>query len=583
MELTVKAISDRLSQYPRRVCSLLLPAGREIKGEWCAGSIHGEAGESLKVHLDGQYPGHWQDWADDSQKGDLLDLWAAVKGILMPQAIREAKQFLGIADAAPACERKYAKAPKKDEIKPLNPAGKAMEYLCKKRGLEPSIVNRFCIVGDGKNLVFPCYSPTGTLINRSYRTLTPQKEVWQEKGCAPCLFGWHALDNSAYRERKILLCEGQIDAASWTQLGVNALSIPNGSGQTWIEYEWENMLAFDTIYLGFDMDGAGQDNAQKTIHRLGRHRCMLVSLPHKDANDCLLAGATPDDAKGWIASAKAPPMKNLVRAADLRERLLYELTPKEDPFTLPFLRNGKRGHGYFPRPSEVTVWTGASSQGKSTFLNFFIMACLVSGHPVLIASMESKAEVILRKMMTSFYNRIPDEARIDEFMGEVGHLLIIADVVGYIGQEQLLEMMRFSNRRYGVEHCVIDSLMRVDGLEEDYPAQGKFLNELQSVAKESTMHVHLVAHPRKMNDDAKPGKMDVKGSSLIPNNADNIVAVCRNYEKDKLRKDGKLTPEQNKALYDAEIRVEKQRETGWEGRFLLRFDPETFCYSPFST
>jgi len=48
-----------------------------------------------------------------------------------------------------------------------------------------------------------------------------------------------------------------------------------------------------------------------------------------------------------------------------------------------------------------------------------------------------------------------------------------------------------------------------------------------------------------------------------------------------LRKEGVLTPKQNRELYDTEIRVEKQRETGWEGRFLLKFDPATFCYYAF--
>jgi twinkle protein len=140
-------------------------------------------------------------------------------------------------------------------------------------------------------------------------------------------------------------------------------------------------------------------------------------------------------------------------------------------------------------------------------------------------------------------------------------------------------MMTFSQRRYGTEHFLIDSLMRVEGLEEEYVEQGRFLNRLQEFAKNTGAHIHLVAHPRKMNEDGKPSKMDVKGSSLIPNNADNIVAVCRNFEKMKKRKDNTLTPEEERNMHDTEIRVEKQRDSGWEGRFLLRFNPYTFSFS----
>lgn len=581
MDLTVKEISTRLALDAERVVAHLLPTGRRLNGEWVTGDVSGSKGDSLKVHLAGEHVGRWRDWAEQTYRGDLVDLWAATKGIPLPDAVRAAKDWLGISNGSYAAqERRYAPAPKRDDIAPLNASGKAMHWLTTARKLDPAIVNRFRIQGDGKAIVFPCHAPSGRLINRSYRTLGAEKTVWQDKGCAPCLFGWHALDDRAYRDRTVLLCEGQIDAATWTQWGIPALSIPNGSGQTWIEHEWENLAAFDTLYISFDMDGSGMENAHKAINRLGRHRCLIVALPHKDANDCLLAGATAEDARQWIAEAKPLPLKNLVRAIDLEKRLMAALTPKPEGFTLPILRIA-RDEGYYPRPGEVTVWTGATSQGKSTFLNYFVLSLLVSGFPVLIASMEAKAETVLRKMMTSFVNRVPSQEDISQFLNEVGHLLIFADVVGYIEPKELLEMLQFSNRRYGVQHCVIDSLMRVNGLEEEYVEQGKFLNSLQEVCKTNDVHVHLVAHPRKMNDDAKPGKMDVKGSSLIPNNADNIVAVCRNPEKDRLRKDGKLTPALAFSMYDAEIRVEKQRETGWEGRFLLRFDPITFSYSPF--
>jgi twinkle protein len=583
MEISVREISERLSVDAQRVCAMLLPCGKETKGEWVCGDISGSPGDSLKVHLTGQHAGQWRDWADDTQHGDLIDLWRAVKGCQPAEAIKQAKEWLGIAPSlyAPSV-RSYAPAPVRADLSNLSESGRAMKFLREKRKLEPWVIEQFKIQGTGKEIVFPCHAPDGRLVNRSYRTLDEKKKVWQDKDCAPCLFGWHALDQEAYRTRTVLLCEGQIDAASWTQLGIAALSIPNGSGQTWIETEWDNLAAFDHIYISFDMDGAGQANVEKAIHRLGRHRCMIVTLPSKDANDCLVAGATAADAKKWIAEAKPPAVKGLVRASELEQRLLQSLLPRPLCFTLPFLQCGSSSDsGFYPRPAEVTVWTGVTSHGKSTFLNYFILSAALMEHRVFIASMESKAETVLRKMMSSFFNRTPTNEDVSGFLKEIGSQLVFADVVGYIGQEQLLEMMQFSQRRYGVTHCVVDSLMRIDGLEEDFVQQGKFLNTLQEFAKDSGVHIHLVAHPRKMAEDGKPGKMDVKGSSLIPNNADNIVAVCRNTEKDKLRKDGQLTPYQAATMYDTEIRVEKQRETGWEGRFLLKFDAATFGYSLF--
>jgi twinkle protein len=146
------------------------------------------------------------------------------------------------------------------------------------------------------------------------------------------------LSNDAFQNRSILLCEGQIDAMTWTQWGIPALSIPNGSGQTWIDYEWENLAVFDKIYMSFDMDDAGRANLDKVISRLGRHRCLLVTLPRKDANDCLLAGYTSDEAQSWIADAKAPGVKGLVSAMELKANYSGVSLVKTPVYTLPFLR-----------------------------------------------------------------------------------------------------------------------------------------------------------------------------------------------------------------------------------------------------
>jgi len=130
-----------------------------------------------------------------------------------------------------------------------------------------------------------------------------------------------------------------------------------------------------------------------------------------------------------------------------------------------------------------------------------------------------------------------------------------------------------------VQHFVIDSMMRIAGLEEDFPSQGVFMNRLQEFVKDTGTHVHLVVHPRKGQAGGKPGMLDVKGSSLIPNNADNIVVVARNEAKMALSKERELDDDE-KQWHDTEVTVEKQRESGWLGTFYLRFNPYQFTFTP---
>ena len=73
--ITAGEISALLANKAEEVCKLLLPGGKAVKGEWLAGDISGDKGITLKVQLEGSYKGTWKDWANDQDKGDLIDLW----------------------------------------------------------------------------------------------------------------------------------------------------------------------------------------------------------------------------------------------------------------------------------------------------------------------------------------------------------------------------------------------------------------------------------------------------------------------------------------------------------------------------
>lgn len=585
--IPVREISKRLADVVDVVCAKLLLGGKRDRNMWKAGDASGNPGKSLTVNLEGDKKGRWCDWASADDKGDMLDLWRISRNLSLPEALKEAKEFLGINDPVEAQKSRTYQKPRDNKERSLSDA--AMHFLVTERKLEPAIVNRFQVryhpaihincsppVDHPESIVFPCINLAGDLINRSYRSLPIKgkaKEVWQDAKCAPCLFGWHSLDESALTSRSILLCEGQIDAMSWTQWGIPALSIPNGSGQTWIEYEWENLAVFDTIYVSFDMDGAGRENAERAIQRLGRHRCLIVKIPGKDANECLMVGWDGTEAKKWVSSAKPPPFKNLIRGDEMEKRFLAELQPKPEAFTLEFFKIRWPDQGFYFRPGEVTTWTGKTGNGKSTFLTYLMTSAVLAKQVTFIASMEVKAETTMRKMYCATHQ---DERQTDasaiRFVQMFGPNIIFADCVGFIEQKLLMEMMWFSFQRYGATQFVVDSLMRINGLEENYEAQGIFMNNLQEFVKQTGSHVHIVAHSRKLADGGKPGTQDVKGSSLITNNADNCVAVIRNEDKMKKIKSGESSYQELANMHDTEISVDKSRDTGWVGSFFLKFD-----------
>ena len=573
MMVPVSEIARRLADRAEEVCRMLLPHGRQYKGEWVAGDAYGAEGDSLKVTLTGTHAGNWRDWARQEDYGDLLDLWRTAKGLDGAMAIKEAKAFLGIRAPELRREKKAYSKPPNNGAQPLGEAGAETKWLVEERKLTLKTARAFMVayLPAKRAIVFPCYNPKGELVNRSYRVLPKageKKTVWQDSDCAPSLFGWHALAPAVYRERRIIICEGQIDCMTWAQWGFPALSVPNGSGQTWIDYEWDHLESFAEIYLSYDMDGPGRKMLPEIIRRLGAYRCHQIELPKKDANACLQAGYTAGDADHWFKNAKPPHLEGIFLATELEERLRVELAPRPPCFTLPFFESKYKGEGYYPRPGELTVWSGPTEAGKSTFLNFFTTSLALNNYGVFIASMEMRPETLLARVYRATLastGGAENDASLKVFLAECGPFISFADVFGYIEPKQLVEMMLYAFHRYGATHHIIDSLMKVSNLEEDYVAQGEFLNELQRFAKQTQTHVHLVAHPRKK--DGQLNKFDVKGSSQIPNNADNILIITRNEAK------------QSRDDYDTKIELVKQRDSGWHGSWQLRFYPARYTYA----
>lgn len=94
--LDAAALSAALAGQAMALAVELLPAGRRAGADWRAGSLAGEPGQSLGVHLFGPKAGVWADFAT-GERGDALDLVAAVlfRGDLRP-ALDWTRAWLGL-------------------------------------------------------------------------------------------------------------------------------------------------------------------------------------------------------------------------------------------------------------------------------------------------------------------------------------------------------------------------------------------------------------------------------------------------------------------------------------------------------
>ena len=73
-QVSAREVSQMLAQRIEDVAALCLPNGSRDGHEWCVGSIDGEPGQSLRIHLSGTKAGWWIDFSNRDSKGDALDL-----------------------------------------------------------------------------------------------------------------------------------------------------------------------------------------------------------------------------------------------------------------------------------------------------------------------------------------------------------------------------------------------------------------------------------------------------------------------------------------------------------------------------
>lgn len=355
------------------------------------------------------------------------------------------------------------------------------------------------------------------------------------------------------------------------------------SAHAWLKIDAKDLDEYRAIVKTiYDrIEPLGFDPMNKNASRLSR----LPGVPRKiggPGNQRLLyLNPSPAQYDPVAFEESITPVIGLIRGSDMVERMREFFRPKPPVFTLDFMRGKTPLDGFYFRDSEVTIWSGISGHGKSTMLATVMASLIVESIPFFVASLEIKPEKLC-ELMTMLCNcEAPDEAHCVEFVQRFGHLFVFADIVGSITQDDLFKKMKAAHRRCGAKHFFIDSLMRVEGLEENYPQQGIFATNLQRFSKETGGHIHLVAHPKKIDENFRAKKMDVKGSSMLVNNCDNVVTMRRNTEKKGLL-DEDPESEKAKLLHDAEFAVEKQRETGWEGVIKLNYCRLTKTYEPFT-
>jgi len=249
--------------------------------------------------------------------------------------------------------------------------------------------------------------------------------------------------------------------------------------------------------------------------------------------------------------------------------------PDETPkIRMPWLKTQSEFHF---RPSEVSLWAGINGHGKSQIVGQVAHYLCEQNQKVAMASLEMRPVATMARMTRQAYGSdMPPVQYIEKFSQWTDGRLWVYDHVGSSDPRTMAAVIRYAVDKFGVQHFIVDNLMKVVNGEDDYNAQKDFVNSLCVIARDTGCHINLVLHIKKLKNETDiPNKFDIKGSGAITDLVDNVFIVWRNKAKESAIRMGE---EYSADDPDCLLILDKQRHGETEGRYRLYFDKGSMQY-----
>lgn len=273
------------------------------------------------------------------------------------------------------------------------------------------------------------------------------------------------------------------------------------------------------------------------------------------------------------------PEQTLIDVSTLDgKQLLEQYHAKSAKYaTAPFDPEGEMLRFY---PGGVSIWSGFPGAGKTTILRQFICHTLNRGSSVFLASLEEDPRDVLVRLASTAAGAEPTAHHMQWFIDAYAKRFRLWGIIGIAQHARILATIR-ELAEQGIRHMVIDSLMCLDIRNDDTEAQRKFANLIATTARASKVHIHLVAHPRKLiNADQELDLNDVAGAREIGGIADNVIFIRRTKAKEGYVQNAEVTP--------MCVSVRKQRHftgalgdcPGWYQRKFRQFHKDQFAQMP---
>jgi len=319
-----------------------------------------------------------------------------------------------------------------------------------------------------------------------------------------------------------------------------AISLPFGANHLPLEaLPW--LERFERIYLWLDADEMGRTAAEKFAEKLGVKRTLIVNTMKddpkgpKDANDALRGGR---DLLKYIKEAKPLIQENILTFRHIKEEVIKRIINYENNKGIlsSFEWFNKKVKGF--RKGELTVLTGGTGSGKTTFLSQWSIDFMEKGIPTLWGSFEIRNDVLASNMLMQFArkNLIEDPNSIELYSRDFESLpLYFLNFHGSTPMDQILNTLDYAIYAFDVGHIIIDNLQfmlsgQARGIDK-FDLQDLLISKLRDFATRNKVHITIVIHPKKIDEDHQDLSISsVFGTAKATQEADNIFILQNRFK-----------------------------------------------------
>ncbi|KAJ8924787.1 hypothetical protein NQ315_000940 [Exocentrus adspersus] len=355
-----------------------------------------------------------------------------------------------------------------------------------------------------------------------------------------------------------------------TKVSVNIVCLPNSVSNLPL-YVLPSLERFRKLVIWFGSDTNSWDAARHFAKKLGENRCFLIrptdrlKLPHLDE---------AQDFKAVVSNAQPMWHKSITTFASLRADVLSDLQNMDKVQGVkwkryPTLNKILKGH----RRGELTVFTGPTGSGKTTFISDYSLDLAMQSVNTLWGSFEIRNARLARTMLQQMAGFPLDEnlQEFDHWADKFEKLPIY--FMTFHGQQSIkvvMEAVEHATYVYDIAHVIIDNVQFMMGMSEEskhidrFWKQDALIAAFRQFATRKNCHVTLVIHPRKERDDEDLTTSSIFGGAKASQEADNVLII----------QDKRLTSVRGKKY----LQVAKNRYSGDLGVMALDFDKSSLSY-----